>query len=64
MKSLTLCFCFVQAQFDAAEMITQRETVSRQVSEELTVRAASFGILLDDISLVSMLNDLLSCNAK
>ena len=43
---------YSQAQYDAAEMITQRETVSHKVSENLTERAASFGIMLDDISLV------------
>jgi hypothetical protein len=34
-------------------MITQREIVSAKVREELTKRAASFSLLLDDISLVS-----------
>ena len=34
-------------------MITQREIVSQRVSEELIERSATFGILLDDISLVS-----------
>ena len=43
-----------QAQYDAAEMITQRETVSHKVSEALIERAASFGIMLDDISLVCL----------
>ena len=43
----------LQAQFDASEMITQREIVSSRVSEELTERAATFGLILDDISLVS-----------
>ena len=44
--------CFIQAQFDASEMITQREIVSQKVSEELITRASQFGIILDDISLV------------
>ncbi|CAC5406261.1 PHB1 [Mytilus coruscus] len=43
----------VVAQFDASEMITQREIVSHRVSEELTERAATFGLILDDISLVA-----------
>jgi prohibitin 1 len=42
------------AQFDAAEMITQRELVSQRVSEELSKRAAQFGIILDDISLTHL----------
>ncbi|XP_014681988.1 PREDICTED: prohibitin-like [Priapulus caudatus] len=41
----------VVAQYDAAELITQRELVSQKVSEDLTERAFSFGLLLDDISL-------------
>jgi len=44
----------VVAQFDAHEMITQREIVSQQVSEELAERAQQFGIILDDISLTHL----------
>lgn len=44
-----------QARFDAGELITQRELVSRQVSEDLTERAATFGLILDDVSLVRVL---------
>ena len=40
----------MQAQFDASELITQREVVSQRVSEALTARAAQFGLILDDIS--------------
>lgn len=47
----------VVAQFDASELITQREIVSQRVNEYLTERAASFGILLDDIALVCFLNN-------
>lgn len=49
---IMLSFTF-QAQFDASELITQREMVSQRVNEELTERAAQFGLILDDISLVS-----------
>lgn len=42
-----------QAQFDAGELITQREIVSQKVSEDLTDRANQFGVILDDISIVS-----------
>lgn len=38
-------------------MITQRELVSRQVSEDLTERAATFGLILDDVSLVRALQN-------
>lgn len=44
----------VVAQFDAGELITQREIVSRKVSDALTDRAAMFGIILDDISLTHL----------
>lgn len=43
----------VVAQFDAGELITQREIVSQKVSEDLTDRASQFGLILDDISIVS-----------
>ncbi|XP_011690683.1 PREDICTED: protein l(2)37Cc [Wasmannia auropunctata] len=44
----------VVAQFDAGELITQREIVSQKVSEDLTERAAQFGLILDDISLTHL----------
>uniref|UniRef100_A0A2K6ULE3 Prohibitin n=1 Tax=Saimiri boliviensis boliviensis TaxID=39432 RepID=A0A2K6ULE3_SAIBB len=36
------------------ELITQRELVSRQVSDDLTERAATFGLILDDVSLTHL----------
>uniref|UniRef100_A0A0N4Z1U7 Prohibitin n=1 Tax=Parastrongyloides trichosuri TaxID=131310 RepID=A0A0N4Z1U7_PARTI len=44
----------VVAQFDAHEMITQREVVSQRVSEQLAKRAQQFGLLLDDISITHL----------
>lgn len=44
----------VVAQFDAGELITQREMVSQKVNEELTLRAKQFGVFLDDISLTHL----------
>jgi len=38
----------IVAQFDAGELITQRELVSQKVQEDLTERAATFGLILDD----------------
>lgn len=36
-------------------MITQRESVSHRVSLDLSERAKQFGILLDDIAIVSLM---------
>ncbi|XP_076625746.1 prohibitin 1 [Colletes latitarsis] len=44
----------VVAQFDAGELITQREIVSQKVSEDLTDRASQFGLILDDISITHL----------
>lgn len=44
----------VVAQFDAGELITQREVVSQKVNEELTERASHFGVILDDIALTHL----------
>ncbi|KAK3854197.1 hypothetical protein Pcinc_039302 [Petrolisthes cinctipes] len=44
----------VVARYDAGELITQREKVSRAVSEELTERSSQFGIILDDISITHL----------
>ncbi|XP_074110392.1 prohibitin 1 [Cotesia typhae] len=44
----------VVAQFDAGELITQRELVSQKVSEDLTERASQFGVILDDISITHL----------
>ena len=41
------------AQFDAAELITQREVVSARIRADLMQRAKEFNILLEDVSIVS-----------
>jgi len=44
----------VVAMYDAGELITQREIVSRKVRDNLTQRAKDFGIILDDISITHL----------
>ncbi|GAB7344540.1 hypothetical protein MBLNU457_2366t1 [Dothideomycetes sp. NU457] len=44
----------VVAQFNASQLITQRENVSRLVRDQLTRRAARFNLLLDDVSLTHL----------
>ena len=44
----------LQAQHDAAELITQREIVSLKCREALNARAKDFHIILDDISITHL----------
>ncbi len=44
----------VVAQYDAAQLITQREDVSKTVRELLTRRAVDFGLILDDVSITHL----------
>ena len=44
----------VVAEFDATELITQRETLSARVQQELVARASHFGLVLDDISITHL----------
>ncbi|KAI5860169.1 band 7 family-domain-containing protein [Durotheca rogersii] len=44
----------IVAQFDAAELITQREAVSQRIRTDLTRRAAEFNIALEDVSITHM----------
>lgn len=46
----------VVAQFNASQLITQRENVARLVRENLSRRAAKFNIMLDDVSLTVKLS--------
>lgn len=42
----------IVAQFDAAELITQREVVSSRIRQDLLKRAREFNIVLEDVSIV------------
>lgn len=44
----------IVAQFDAAELITQREVVSSKIREDLRKRASEFHIELEDVSITHM----------
>lgn len=44
----------VVAQFDAGELITQREIVSAQIRGDLVKRAKEFNILLEDVSITHL----------
>jgi prohibitin 1 len=44
----------IVAQFDAAELITQREQVSERIRTELLKRAREFNIQLEDVSITHM----------
>ena len=44
----------VVAEFDAGELITQREVLSMRVHKELTSRSDQFGLILDDISITHL----------
>ena len=45
----------IVAQFDAAELITQREVVSARIREDLLTRAREFNIVLEDVSITCLL---------
>lgn len=44
----------VVAQYNASQLITQREAVSKEILKVLTTRAANFNIALDDVSITSL----------
>jgi prohibitin 1 len=44
----------IVAQFDAAELITQREVVSSRIREDLLARAGEFHIQLEDVSITHL----------
>jgi prohibitin 2 len=44
----------VVAQYNASQLITQREHVSRMIRQNLITRAGDFGILLDDVAITHL----------
>jgi prohibitin 2 len=44
----------VVAQYNASELLTKREVVSRQIRDMLVARARDFHILLDDVSITHL----------
>ena len=44
-----VCSLVVQAQFDADQLLTQRELVSRQIRETLDARSTEFNLVLDGV---------------
>ena len=44
----------VVAQYNASELLTKRDAVSRQIRDMLMKRAADFRILLDDVSITHL----------
>ena len=44
----------VVAQFDAGELITNREMLSNSVRKDLVSRAEQFGLILDDIAITHL----------
>lgn len=44
----------VVAQYNASQLITQREAVSREIRKILTERASNFNIALDDVPITSL----------
>lgn len=44
----------IVAQFDAAELITQREIVSQKIREDLKIRCGEFSIELEDVSITHL----------
>ncbi|XP_047323751.1 prohibitin-1, mitochondrial-like [Impatiens glandulifera] len=44
----------VVAQYNASQLITQREAVSREIRKILTERAANFNMALDDVSITTL----------
>ncbi|RYG52521.1 prohibitin family protein [archaeon] len=45
----------MQAQFDADQLLTQREKVSRTIREALNERAAEFHLFLEDVSITHLM---------
>jgi prohibitin 1 len=47
-------FYHSKAQYDAGELITQREIVSHQIGDALTTRAKEFNMMVEDVALTDI----------
>lgn len=45
---------FVQARYDAENLLTQRDRVSQDIREAITERARAFDIVLDDVAITHL----------
>ncbi|GJN03806.1 hypothetical protein PR202_ga21286 [Eleusine coracana subsp. coracana] len=54
LQSLTKPSRAVVAQYNASQLITKREAVSREIRKILTERASNFNIALDDVPITSL----------
>lgn len=48
------CAKAVVARYNASELLTRREQVSREISNELKIRAGNFNILLEDVAITHL----------
>mmetsp|Transcript_15104 Transcript_15104/g.33041 ORF Transcript_15104/g.33041 Transcript_15104/m.33041 type:complete len:323 (+) Transcript_15104:45-1013(+) len=48
------CAKAVVARYNASELLTRREVVSREISNELKLRAANFNVLLEDVAITHL----------
>ena len=47
-----MCSCHVR--YNAEQLLTEREKVSKQIREDLTTRASDFNMILDDVAITHL----------
>ena len=53
----------VVAQFNADELLTQREQISREIRDQMTEKLLQFNLFLDDVALVCLIVQLFTTNS-